>query len=230
MNAFHPKPPSDLNPLAAEVLQGLTGQPAAAEIIIGGGVALQHYCPYRGTRDLDVWWQVAAREETERLLEEVLRTVARNHGLAHGRRAFGDTQSYELLDGARKVFAVKIALRTVALDPPLPSAWPPVGLETLRDNLGAKMNALVGRGAPRDFTDVFEVCARGLATPNDCWESWHQKNPDQNVSEGRARVLHNLEQIELRRPLAGIETAAERDRAARVRHWVRAGLCHGGDA
>ncbi len=229
MQQLQPTPPRELNALAAEVLSKLRGQPGAEHLIIGGGVALQHYCPHRPTVDLDGWWRDRARHETEVLLEGVLCAMAQAHGLTYQRRAFGDTQSFELVQGGQKVFTVQIALRSVALDEPLPSAWTPVLIETFRDNLGAKMNALVGRGAPRDFTDVFEVCYRGLATPEDCWSLWQQKNPDQEVSAARSRVLLHLEQIAARRPLNSLADPAERKRAQRLRAWVQRRLCDSAD-
>ena len=42
-----PSPPNQLHELAREILGELQDQPAAAALIIGGGVALQHYCEYR---------------------------------------------------------------------------------------------------------------------------------------------------------------------------------------
>ena len=33
--------------------------PAAAEVVIGGGFALQHYHEYRATHDIDAWWRAA---------------------------------------------------------------------------------------------------------------------------------------------------------------------------
>lgn len=225
MKQLQPTPPPELNALAAEILERLKGRAGAEHIIIGGGVALQHYCPHRPTVDLDGWWRDRARHETETLLEHVLGAVAAERGWSYRRRAFGDTQSFELVQGNQKVFTVQIAVRSRALDEPLPSAWAPVWIETFRDNLGAKMNALVGRGAPRDFTDVFEVCQRGLATPDDCWLLWQQKNPGQEVREAQTRVLHHLEQIEARRPLAALTDPVERERAERLRAWVRRELC-----
>jgi predicted amidophosphoribosyltransferase len=40
------------------------------------------------------------------------------------------------------------------------------------DLVASKMVALVKRGAPRDFRDVFTVCTAGLTTPSDCWQWW----------------------------------------------------------
>jgi len=39
-----PTMPARLHALAKEILDELRDQPAAAAIILGGGVALQHYC------------------------------------------------------------------------------------------------------------------------------------------------------------------------------------------
>ncbi len=46
------------------------------------------------------------------------------------------------------------------LEDSIESAWAPIKIKTLRDNVGAKMNALVGRGAPRDFIDIAAAIAR----------------------------------------------------------------------
>jgi Nucleotidyl transferase AbiEii toxin, Type IV TA system len=225
MQALQPIPPRELNALAADVLDKLRGQPAAEHIILGGGVALQHYCPYRTTVDLDAWWRDRARKDTEGLLEQVLTAVGQERGLTYQRRSFGDTQSFELLRESKKVFTVQIAVRSLALDDPLPSAWAPVAIETFQDNLGSKMNALIGRGAPRDFTDVFEVCRRGMARPEDCWSLWQQKNPGQSLGEAKSRVLLHLEQIAARRPLETLSDPAERQRAEELRAWVQRQLC-----
>ena len=39
------------------------------------------------------------------------------------------------------------------------------------------MNALVNRGAPRDFLDIHAVVEADLLTPARCWELWQAKNP-----------------------------------------------------
>jgi hypothetical protein len=222
-----PEVPGSLDPLAREVLEGLRGHAAAEAIVLVGGVALQHYCDFRATMDIDASWAGGPRSETRALILSVMQTVAANHGLELGTRTWGETQSYELKKGAKKVFSFKISLRDVQLEAPLASAWDPVKIETFRDNLGAKMNALVERGAPRDFLDAHEVCREALATETGCWEAWSDKNPGQPVEEARAKVLHHLEALELRRPLASISTPAERQAAQEVRRWVRESLCGG---
>jgi hypothetical protein len=225
MHDLEPQVPENLHALARELLESLRARPEAGAIVLGGGVALQHYCEYRETVDLDAWWHGGAQAAAEALLGEVMTCVARRHGLDTARRAWRETVSYELQREDRKVFSFQIAERAVELDRPLPSAWPPVLIESFRDNLGAKMNALVERGAPRDFLDVCEVCRRGLAAASDCWDLWAQKNPGHGRDEGRLRVLHHLELLETRRPLESIVDAGERRSAHAVRRWVRGSLC-----
>jgi hypothetical protein len=47
MSLPSPTPPSRLGTYAREVLELLAGHKAAAEIVIGGGIALAHYVDYR---------------------------------------------------------------------------------------------------------------------------------------------------------------------------------------
>ncbi|MBI4602138.1 MAG: hypothetical protein HY721_09280 [Planctomycetes bacterium] len=217
-----------MNPLAREVLDELRARPGAEGVVIGGGVALQHYCEFRDTVDLDAWWARSAGPEAKEGVHEALAAVAKRRGLELVVRAWGETQSYELKRGTKKVFSFQISRRTVELDPPLESAWGPVKIETFRDNLGAKMNALVDRGAPRDMLDVHEVCRRRLASVEECWETWTSKNPGARVEAARGRVLHHLRTLEARRPLDRIPAGGEREWARAVRTWIRETLCKGG--
>lgn len=225
MRDVAPRVPASLHPLAREILNELRARPAAKEIVLGGGVALQHYCEFRSTVDLDAWWAKDARPETEALINEVMTTVAARHRLEVDVRQWRETQSYELKENNKKRFSFQIALRSVQLEPASDSEWAPVKLESFRDNLAAKMTALVDRGAPRDFLDVREVCYRDLAEVDECWQAWAQKNPASNAMDARLRVLHHLEQLESRRPLEIISSAEERERAREVRSWMRTSLC-----
>lgn len=225
MSSPAPRVPDRLHPLAKEILEGLRSRPEASAIVLGGGVALQHYCEYRDTIDVDAWWEGPVRASTQAAIREVMQAVASRHGLDLGLRSWRETESYELRRGRQKVFSFQISQRTRELDSPLESAWAPVKIETFRDNLGAKMNALVDRGAPRDFLDAYEVCSRGLASESDCWDAWSQKNPGLTVEEGRIRVLHHLEVLASRRPLESIPGAGEREAARTVREWIRGALC-----
>ncbi|MFM7243986.1 MAG: hypothetical protein ACKO40_07390 [Planctomycetaceae bacterium] len=51
MISLNPVPPTSLSALAREVLDLLNSRPAAADIVLGGGVALAHYLDYRDTYD-----------------------------------------------------------------------------------------------------------------------------------------------------------------------------------
>ncbi|GAB4484796.1 MAG: hypothetical protein Fur0016_15740 [Anaerolineales bacterium] len=43
-----------------------------------------------------------------------------------------------------------------------------IALDSLPDLIAAKMNALVERGAPRDFLDIFTLCRQNIAEPAEC--------------------------------------------------------------
>ncbi len=43
MQTIQPKPPKNLHPLSSELLDALAGHEEAAEIVLGGGVALSPY-------------------------------------------------------------------------------------------------------------------------------------------------------------------------------------------
>lgn len=225
MSSPRPSAPSRLGIYAREVLEYLAGHPAAAEIVIGGGIALAHYVEYRETFDLDAWWAVAPTAPANALLDEAMHAVASRHGLACVRRSWGETVSLELIDGQRKVFSLQIAPRDRYLDATLEADWPPVRIETLRDNVASKMNAVVNRGAPRDLRDIHEVCRRGLITVPQCWELYEQKNPGLSSRDAAAKVLHALERLEIQRPLDSIADDEQRREATAVRRWYREVFC-----
>lgn len=218
-------PPSRLSAYAREVLELLAGHAEAAEIVIGGGVALSHYVEYRDTFDLDAWWATAPTSSARELMGRAMQTVAERHGLTFNRRTWGDTESYELGDGERKVFSLQIAPRDLFLEPTLEAAWPPVRLETLRDNVASKMTALVERGAPRDLRDVHHLCHHGILSAAECWQLYRQKNPGQDVRTAADKVLHGVERLEMQRPLDTIVSQDDRLQASAVRAWYRDVFC-----
>lgn len=222
-----PKRPEILHPLAGEILEQLKSHPASGEIILGGGVALQHYCAFRETKDIDAWWHGAPVPQTRVAIQEAMKEVAGRHGYTVKTRSWGETESYELQEKGRTVFSFQIALRTRELESPKASVWAPVQVETLRENIGAKMNALVLRGAPRDFLDIYEVCRRGLATSQECWDLWQSKNPDKDLRSARANVARNIEQLIRRRSIESITDDDERQRTEAVRRWLKVELCRG---
>lgn len=167
-----PKRPDALDPLAVDLLERLRHYPEAERLILGGHFALKHYLDYRPTHDVDAWWPSDASESNRQALLARLRAilveVAREHGLAFRERQTGtEVISLELRKGHKAVFTFQIAPRTVELERPIGrrgSPWSPIPIETLADNVGAKMNALVNRGAPRDFVDIYTVVTSDIVT------------------------------------------------------------------
>ncbi len=213
--------PRIVDPIAEEVLDRLAGRCEAAEIVLGGYFALQHYADYRATHDIDAWWRTKSSPAAEAVIRAVMQEMAGKHKGELSERRFGETVSFELRERGRKRFSFQIAVRSVELEPPVPSAWPPIMLETLKDNVGAKMNALVERGAPRDFVDLRHVVTLGLSTPKECWTLWQRKNPGASVDSARSKVTFHLGALELRRPLAAIDDRQERAKAQETREWFR---------
>lgn len=220
-NQLVPNSPRNPDPLAVKVLNRLAGRPEGAEIVLGGYFALQHYTNYRITHDIDAWWLTKPSAATEHALREVMDLVAQETGHELRERQFGETISFELSREGKKRFSFQIAVRSVELESPMLSAWPPILLETLRDNIGAKMNALVERGAPRDFVDIMHVVSSRLIPADECWELWERKNPGQSNEGARNKVLFHLESLEMRRPLDSIRDQLERTRAKETRDWFR---------
>lgn len=221
MQFVQPTTPKNLNPLARELLESFAGHPEAAEIVLGGGVALSHYLEYRDTVDVDAWWRTESRQDVMQFIEGCMKSLAAKRGLDYRRRTWGETESLELLRDSQKQFSFQISRRTLYLDEAIPAEWRPLWIETLRDNVGSKMTALVLRGAPRDFLDIYELVSRSVISISDCWELWSHKNPGVSVDEAMRKVFARMESIALMRPLETIQSKASRDSAALVRAWYR---------
>lgn len=202
-----PVPPGDLHLLAGELLDALRGQPASAFLIIGGGVALQHYCAFRATHDLDAWYTTPPSPAALAVVRAAVEQVATRHGYTVRERTWGQTTSLELLDDGRPCFSLQFALRDIQLEEPLDSAWLPIKIETFADTVASKMVALVERGAPRDFVDIFTIVQRHLCSYAQCWGLWQRKMPDAPIAEARMKVEHHLQRIEARVPLDRIDPA-----------------------
>jgi hypothetical protein len=220
-----PERPKEIDPLAEAILARLQTQPVARFIVLGGYFALKHYHDYRNTHDIDAWWaddsRESDREQVRGALKAAIEPVAAERELTLNQRRFGDTESWELLKAGAKVFSFQIASRTLRLEPPVPSPWPPLLIETFADNVASKMNALVQRGAPRDFTDIRQLVTAGHLTPEECWDLWRRKNPDVNPGDARLEVGRHLHELELRRPLETLTDSAQREQARQTRAWFR---------
>lgn len=62
------------------------------------------------------------------------------------------------------MFSFQLAHRLAQLAPPQSVLWTDVWLDSLPDLVAAKMVALVERGAPRDFRDIYTLCQARVTT------------------------------------------------------------------
>lgn len=217
---MQPVKPSNLSEWCQNLLEWLQTHPASAEIVIGGGVALSHYCPYRPTFDFDAWWRTSPKAQTVELARAAMKALAASHGTTFGEKQWGDVLSFDLQEArGQKVFSFQIARRDHYLETPLVSPWGVILLETFNDNVASKMVALVDRTAPRDLVDVYEVVTRGLISLEECWDLYLRKRPDADLEAAKQQVLEHLEQIEARRRLESIGDPGARDRAQALRAW-----------
>ena len=129
-----------------------------------------------------------------------------------------------------KEFSFQIADRSVQLEPSLASPWQTIPLDSLDDLVASKMVALVERGAPRDFVDIFTVCQNNLVSPNQCWQLWEkrQRLATENPSRSRAvlAILTHLARIEQQRPLSAITDQTAKESAIQVRSWFKEVFAH----
>jgi hypothetical protein len=101
--------------------------------------------------------------------------------------------------------------------------WADVALDSLADLIASKMTALVERGAPRDFRDIYTLSDNGLTTARECWQLWAERQQKVGSHADKQRALlavqTHLARVARHRPLEMITEAAQRDEAARVRCW-----------
>ena len=223
--AKQPSPPRRLDPIVREMLEALHHQPAAATIVLGGGVAFKHYLDYRDTHDLDAWWSPDAtlpeRDAALITFRVLLRLIADRHGLAVNERRFSEVVSLELHDPAKRqaICSLQLAYRDRFLGPPTPTIWPPLRIEAMTDTLASKMTALISRGAPRDMLDVYTACQQGLTTAGELWALWQDKNSGLRPRDARHQLLAHVTALEARRPLASLPPP-EREAAGATRAWL----------
>ncbi|NJN54420.1 MAG: hypothetical protein HC804_06500 [Anaerolineae bacterium] len=87
------------------------------------------------------------------------------------------------------------------------------------------MVALVERGAPRDFLDIFTLCQAGRVTTGKCWQLWQQRQviagDEADFSRAKLAIETHLTRIEQHRPLIHIVDLQDREAAANVRNWYK---------
>ncbi len=203
-------------------LEALVSANLGEKISLGGAFGLLCYLDYRPTHDIDAWWQSETTSAERTRVVAAVRGALETVGPVRV-RTWGEVVSIELLRGKKKVFSFQVAERTALLETPGPAPWPSVLLDSFADLVANKMTALVERGAPRDFRDVYSVCEAGLTSPVDCWRLWRerQKRAEASTDSHRARlaVETHLARIVQHRPLERIADPAERTVAERARRW-----------
>jgi hypothetical protein len=118
-----------------------------------------------------------------------------------------------------------IARRSAQLEPPVLSPELDILLDSFPDLISSKMVALVERGAPRDFRDIYAVCEAGLATPTQCWQWWCEREVltqgNADLHRARLAIETHLARISQHRPLSTIAETKQRESAERVRSWFK---------
>lgn len=214
--------PANMDELAEECLQALAQRGLGRIISIGGALGLLHYLDYRVTRDADAWWNDSAAETEKQQVIEVIRQVLASRGNVQI-RSWGDVVSIELENKGRVVFSFQIARRSARLSESRKAAWADIWVDGWEDLLASKMTALIERGAPRDFRDIFAVCHAELTAPADCWTLWAKRQllagSDANPERARLALQAHLKRIALHRPLENIKDRRERAEADSLRRW-----------
>jgi hypothetical protein len=222
MKNIQPQKPSHLSAFAQVCLDALVKANLADRISLGGGLGLFHYLDYRPTHDVVAWWSESLTDSQKRAVVQTLEASLSSSGSVRV-RAWGDVVSVELSQEGKTIFSFQIAARTVRLEEPVSAGWINVPLDSLADLVASKMNALVERGAPRDFLDIFNLCQAGLLNIDECWVLWKrrqtQSGSDTNAIRACLAIETHLERIVLHRPLAQISDLVQREQARYLRDW-----------
>lgn len=217
-----PRRPSGLSDHAVRTLEALAAEGLGHKFSLGGALGLLHYLDYRSTHDVDAWWSPAASEEDRKRVLETIEAALQPFGEVRT-RAWGEVVSIELRTSGKTVFSFQIASRSAQLAALERLPWTDVSLDSLTDLIASKMAALVERGAPRDFRDIFTLCDSGLTSAPRCWALWAERQlkagSDADRNRARLAVQTHLSRIERHRPLGSIADAAQHAAATRVRSW-----------
>lgn len=218
-----PQRPKQVSPYAQACLQALATSGLGKHLSLGGAFGLAHYYEYRTTHDVDAWWVEPISREGRQAIVTALEEALRSFGQVRT-RTWGDVVSVELISNDKTIFSFQIARRSAELQAPAVGVWPGgIGVDSLPDLVASKMTALVERGAPRDFRDIYALCQSGIVSITQCWELWSERqrlaNEDASRSRANLALLSHLARLEQARPLDSIEDAARRAEAERVRTW-----------
>lgn len=190
---------------------------------LGGAFGLAHYFEYRTTHDVDAWWcEPVTREERQKIVS-VLEGALQRFGAVRT-RVWGDVVSVEVAEGRKTIFSFQIARRSAELHQPVADVWPGgLGLDSFEDLLASKMTALVERGAPRDFRDIYTLCQNGYSNLTHCWQVWATRQRLAGLEADRERatlaICAHLMRVAQARPLPTIAEVEERATAEALRRW-----------
>lgn len=203
-------------------MQRLAEHRLGDRISVGGALGLLHYLDYRSTHDVDAWWDRSATAEERRRVIQTIEATLQSFGPVKI-RTWGDVVSIELAPEGRTVFSFQIAHRPAQLEPSTTLPWADIRLDSLTDLVASKMVALVERGAPRDFRDIYALVQADLVTPRRCWELWQRRQElagsDADHNRARLAVETHLARIAQHRPPAQIADPQRRAEAEAVRRW-----------
>jgi hypothetical protein len=221
---MQPKRPSTLPLYAERCLQALAEAGLGEKLSIGGAFGLMHYFEYRPTHDVDAWWVGDTTEAERRKVIELLEEALRPFGTVRT-RVWGEVASVELSIDSKVVFSFQIAVRSAQLEESQASPWGDVLLDSFNDLVASKMVALVERGAPRDFRDIYMLGINGITTPAECWQLWQRRQDltgsDKDPERARLAIETHLARIEQHRPLSEINDEAARQAAKKTRSWIK---------
>jgi hypothetical protein len=219
---LQPHRPQHMSEYAEACLLALSGQGLGKAISLGGAFGLAHYYEYRSTHDVDAWWMPEATAEERQQVAQVIQDALQSFGPVRV-RMWGDVVSVELWQEGRTVFSFQVAHRSARLALPQPVPWVDIWLDSFPDLVAAKMVALVERGAPRDFRDIYTLCQAGVTTAEQCWALWRQRQQlagsDTDAARAHLAVQTHLARIAVHRPLNQITDPTERSAAEQVRTW-----------
>ena len=204
-------------------LQALADAGVGTALSLGGAFGLAHYHEYRQTHDIDAWWGADVPAADQRRAVQALEAVLGQHGRVR-KRTWGDVTSVELQIGTKTVFSFQVARRSAQLEATVSGLWPGgIAVDSFADLVASKMVALVERGAPRDFLDVYTVCQAGRATIEQCWSWWSARQAAAGEEADRQRaalaIQTHLARLESARPLANITEPEQKAEAEHLRTW-----------
>jgi len=217
-------PAKNISEYAKFTLERIATHRLGDKLSLGGAFGLLHYLDYRPTHDVDAWWLAKTTPAEQEAVLTVIEETLEQFGQVK-RRTWGDVVSIELLQEEQVVFSFQIAYRSAQLEPSTLAGWTDVLLDSLTDLIASKMVALVERGAPRDFRDIYQVCHENLTTPAQCWQWWEQRQilagSDTDHHRARLAVETHLSRIIQHRPLENIADPDRRVAAQQVRSWFQ---------